>query len=106
MYSPHALYNPHQAFQGVKSSGLYTEKYGIHMKLCENFSSVSFRIIFNIIQQTCVDALQVVFVSHPLVVVVKVYLSQPVFLHEHAVCHQLLYGLEAYQKTSAPMEGI
>ena len=28
MYIPHLLYNPHQAFQGVKSSGLYTKKYG------------------------------------------------------------------------------
>ena len=28
MYSPHSLYTPHQAFQGEKSSGLYTEKYG------------------------------------------------------------------------------
>ena len=28
MYSLHLLYNPHQAFQGVKSSGLYNEKYG------------------------------------------------------------------------------
>ena len=25
MYSPHPLYTPHQAFQGVKSSGLYTK---------------------------------------------------------------------------------
>ena len=28
MYSPPSLYTPHQAFQGVKSSELYTEKYG------------------------------------------------------------------------------
>ena len=31
MYSPHSLYTPHQAFQGVKSSGLYTKKYGNHV---------------------------------------------------------------------------
>ena len=28
MYSLHSLYSSHQPFQGVKSSGLYTEKYG------------------------------------------------------------------------------
>ena len=28
MYSPHSLYTPYQAFQGVKSRGLYTQKYG------------------------------------------------------------------------------
>ena len=33
MYSPHSLYSPHQAFQGVKSSGLYTQKYGIRILL-------------------------------------------------------------------------
>ena len=32
MYSPHSLYTPHQASQGVKSSGLYTEKYGIQIE--------------------------------------------------------------------------